>query len=308
MAVESFAQMVELARNRGPKRVAVAAAHDPEVLLSFEEARKAGLEISGYLVGDAHVIEAIARQEGISLADFEVIHEPEPTKAARTVVLLAREGKADIVIKGQLKTAELLSVALNREIGLRDKTLMTHVGIFEIPGMHKLIYISDSGVVPYPDVYQKLEIIRNAVEVAHRFGLEMPKVAILAATEAVHPKIPASIDALALAKMAEQGWIEGAIVDGPMALDTAISEYSARVKGIKSPVAGQADILIVPNVEAGNIMAKGILYFARARMAGHVVGAKVPILINSRADEAETRFLSLAMAIYLSTEPATQSK
>ena len=308
MAVENFAQMVELARNRGPKRVAVAAAHDPEVLLSFEQARKAGFEISGYLVGDAHAIEAIARQEGISLADFEVIHEPETVKAARTVVLLAREGKADIVIKGQLKTAELLSVALNREIGQRDKTLMTHVGIFEIPGMHKLIYISDSGVVPYPDVYQKLEIIRNAVEVAHRFGLKMPKVAILAATEAVHPKIPASIDALALAKMAEQGWIEGAIVDGPMALDTAISEYSARVKGVKSPVAGQADILIVPNVEAGNIMAKGILYFARARMAGHVVGAKVPILINSRADEAETRFLSLAMAIYLSTEPATQSK
>lgn len=308
MVVENFSQMIELARNKGPKRVAVAAAHDPEVLLSFEEARRAGLEISGYLVGDAHAIEEIARQEGVSLADFEIIHEPETSRAARTVVLLAREGKADIVIKGQLKTAELLSTALNKEIGLRDKTLMTHVGIFEIPGMHKLIYISDSGVVPYPDVYQKLEIIRNAVEVAHRFGLEMPKVAILAATEAVHPKIPASIDALALAKMAEQGWVEGAIVDGPMALDTAISEYSARVKGIKSPVAGQADILIVPNVEAGNIMAKGILYFARARMAGHVVGAKVPILINSRADEAETRFLSLAMAIYLSTEPASQSR
>ncbi len=308
MAIENFSQMIELAKNKGPRRVAVAAAHDPEVLLSFEEARRAGLEISGYLVGDAPAIKEIARQEGISLADFEIIHEPETSKAARIVVLLAREGKADIVIKGQLKTAELLSVALNKEIGLRDKTLMTHVGIFEIPGMHKLIYISDSGVVPYPDVYQKLEIIRNAVEVAHRFGIEMPRVAILAATEAVHPKIPASIDALALAKMAEQGWVEGAIVDGPMALDTAISEYSAKVKGIKSPVAGQADILIVPNVEAGNIMAKGILYFARARMAGHVVGAKVPILINSRADEAETRFLSLAMAIYLSTESASQSR
>lgn len=308
MAIENFTQMIELARKKGPRRIAVAAAHDPEVLLSLEEARRAGLEISGYLVGDAQAIKAIAQEEGVSLADFEIIHEPETSKAARTVVLLAREGKADIVVKGQLKTAELLSMALNREIGLRDKNLMTHVGIFEIPGMHKLIYISDSGVVPYPDVYQKLEIIRNAVDVAHCFGIEMPKVAILAATEAVHPKIPASIDALALAKMAEQGWVEGAIVDGPMALDTAISEHSARIKGIKSPVAGQADILIVPNVEAGNIMAKGILYFARARMAGHVVGAKVPILINSRADEAETRFLSLAMAIYLSTDPATQSK
>jgi len=299
MRINDFAAMIEAARRKGPKRVAIAAAHDPEVLRSLEEARKAGIATTGYLVGDATLIEDIAKREGFSLEGFEIIHEPETPKAARRVVILAREGYADIVVKGQLKTAELLSTALNREIGLRARKLMTHVGIFEIPGMDRLIYISDSGVVPYPDVYQKLEIIRNAVEIAHRFGLEEPKVAILAATEAVHPKIPASIDALALAKMAEQGWVEGAIVDGPMALDTAISSYSAQVKGVKSPVAGEADILIVPNVEAGNIMAKGIQYFAHARMAGHVVGAKVPIIINSRADNAETRFLSLAMAVYL---------
>ncbi|HDN80032.1 MAG TPA: bifunctional enoyl-CoA hydratase/phosphate acetyltransferase [Chloroflexi bacterium] len=299
MFINDFTTMLEAARNKGPKRVAVAAAHDPEVLRSLAEAREAGIIEAGYLVGDARLTEALAKREGLSLDGFELIDEIKTSKAARRVVLLAREGKADIVVKGQLKTAELLSTALNREIGLRERRLMTHVGIFEIPGIERLIYISDSGVVPYPDVYQKLEIIRNAVEVAHRFGLKEPKVAILAATEAVHPKIPASIDALALAKMAEQGWVEGAIVDGPMALDTAISEHSARVKGIKSPVAGRADILIVPNVEAGNIMAKGIQYFAHARMAGHVMGAKVPILINSRADTAETRFLSLAMAVYL---------
>jgi len=299
--ITNFTTMIEAARQKGPKRVAVAAAHDLEVLRSIEEARRAGIATTGYLVGNAPVIEEMALKEGLSLRGFEVIHEPETSRAARQVVLLARNGEADIVVKGQLKTAELLSTALNREIGLRDRKLMTHVGIFEIPGMDRLIYISDSGVVPYPDVYQKLEIIRNAVEIAHRFGLREPKVAILAATEAVHPKIPASIDALALAKMAEQGWVEGAVVDGPMALDTAISEHSARVKGIKSPVAGRADILIVPNVEAGNIMAKGIQYFAHARMAGHVVGAKVPIIINSRADTAETRFLSLAMAVYLSS-------
>jgi len=299
MFINDFTTMLEAARNKGSKRVAVAAAHDPEVLRSLAEAREAGIIEAGYLVGDARLTEALAKREGLSLDGFELIDEIKTSKAARRVVLLAREGKADIVVKGQLKTAELLSTALNREIGLRERRLMTHVGIFEIPGIERLIYISDSGVVPYPDVYQKLEIIRNAVEVAHRFGLKEPKVAILAATEAVHPKIPASIDALALAKMAEQGWVEGAIVDGPMALDTAISEHSARVKGIKSPVAGRADILIVPNVEAGNIMAKGIQYFAHARMAGHVVGAKVPILINSRADTAETRFLSLAMAVYL---------
>ncbi len=299
MRIDDFAAMVEAARQKGPKRIAVAAAHDVEVLLSLKEARRARLEVSGYLVGDAGLIEDLAHRAGVDLDGFEVIHEIETAKAARIVVLLAREGKADIVVKGQLKTAELLSTALNREIGLRDRRLMTHVGIFEIPGMDRFIYLSDSGVIPYPDVYQKLEIIRNVVEIAHRFGLEEPKVAILAATEAVHPRIPASIDALALAKMAEQGWVDGAIVDGPMALDTAVSEHSARIKGIKSPVAGKADVLIVPNVEAGNIMAKGLLYFAGARMAGHVVGAKVPIIINSRADNAETRFLSLAMAMYL---------
>jgi phosphotransacetylase len=165
--------------------------------------------------------------------------------------------------------------------------------------MDRLIYLSDSGVVVYPNVYQKLEIINNVVEVAHLFGVPEPKVAILAASETVHPKIPASIDALALSKMAEQGWVEGAVVDGPLGLDLAISPRAAELEESDSPVAGQADVLIVPNVEAGNIVAKGLLYFARARMAGLVVGAKVPIIISSRADSAETRYLSLAMAVIL---------
>jgi len=173
------------------------------------------------------------------------------------------------------------------------------VGIFELPGMDRLIYLSDSGVVVYPDVYQKLEIIKNAVAVARLFGLAEPKVAILAASDTVHPKVPASIDALALSRMADQGWVEGALVDGPLGLELAISPQAAVVEESQSPIAGMADILIVPNVEAGNIVAKGLLYFARARMAGLVVGAKVPVVISSRADSAETRYLSLAMAALL---------
>jgi phosphotransacetylase len=165
--------------------------------------------------------------------------------------------------------------------------------------MDRLIYLSDSGVVVYPDVYQKLEIINNVVAVAHFFGVEQPRVAILAASETVHPKIPASIDALALAKMAEQGWVEGAVVDGPLGLELAIDPHTAELEGSDSPIAGLADILIVPNVEAGNIVAKGLLYFAHARMAGLVVGARAPIVISSRADSAETRYLSLAMAAVL---------
>jgi len=280
--------------------VAVAAAADHEVLLSLVEARDLGIA-TGILVGDWPAIEAIAQQHGLDLREMAFIHEPDPIQAAQRAVALARDGEVDVVAKGQLKTPELLRAVLDRKTGIRGQRLLSHVGIFDIPGFERLIYISDSGVVLEPDIYQKLEIIQNVVEVAHKFGLREPKVAILAATEEVHPKVPASVDALALARMASQGWVEGAIVDGPMALDTAISPASSRIKGISGPVAGQADILIVPNVAGGNIMAKGILYFARARMAGVVVGARVPILINSRADTADTRLLSIAMAVVLAT-------
>jgi phosphate butyryltransferase len=215
-------------------------------------------------------------------------------------VELARSHRADVVVKGQVKTADLLSAALDRHVGIRGERLLSHVGIFELPGMDRLIYLSDSGVVVYPDVYQKLEIINNAVAVAHLFGVSRPKVAILAASETVHPKIPASIDALALAKMAEQGWVKGAVVDGPLGLELPISPHVARLEETDSPIAGLADVLIVPNVEAGNLAGKGLLYFAHARMAGLVVGARVPIIISSRADSAETRYLSLAMAVVLS--------
>ena len=236
---------------------------------------------------------------------LHVIHEPDARLAARLVVSMARDGESGAVVKGQIKTADLLGQVLNREVGIRGHGLLSHVGIFELPGMDRLIYLSDSGVVVYPDVYQKLEIINNAVAVARLFGVREPKVAILAASDTVHPKIPASIDALALSKMAEQGWVEGAVVDGPLGLELAISPQAALVEESASPIAGLADVLIVPNVEAGNIVAKGLLYFAHARMAGLVVGARVPVVISSRADSAETRYLSLAMAALLAKRPLT---
>ncbi len=298
MSVSTFEEMISEARRVGPVRIAVAGAHDPEVLRAVAQAQREGM-VDATLAGDWPAIEAYAAQVGVDLAGATLFHEPEPAQAARHVVDLVREGKADVVVKGQIKTADLLSVALNRHIGIRGRGLLSHVGIFELPGMDRLIYLSDSGVVVYPDVYQKLEIINNVVQVAHLFGVVEPRVAILAASERVHPRIPASIDALALAKMAGQGWVEGAVVDGPLALDLAISQRAARVAECESAVAGQADVLIVPNVEAGNIVAKGLLYFAHARMAGLVVGARVPIVISSRADSAETRYLSLAMAVLL---------
>jgi phosphate butyryltransferase len=298
MRITTFDEMVSRARKVGPVQIAVAAAHDPEVLKAVDQAQREGI-VETTLVGDWPAIEAYAAQTGVELSGTDIIHEPDLRLAARRTIGLARSGQVGVVVKGQIKTSELLSTALNREVGIRGPGLLTHVAIFELPGMDRLVYLSDSGVVVYPDVYQKLEIINNVVAVAHLFGVTEPKVAILAASETVHPKIPASIDALALAKMAEQGWVEGAVVDGPLGLELAISPQVARLEQSDSPIAGLADVLIVPNVEAGNIVAKGLLYFAHARMAGLVVGARVPIIISSRADSAETRYLSLAMAAVL---------
>jgi phosphate butyryltransferase len=300
MKITTFDQMIAAAHQCGPVPIAVVAAHDPEVLKAVDQAQREGF-VRATLVGDWPAIEAYAAQTGADLHGATILHEPDAKTAARRVVRLARDGQSAVVVKGQIKTADLLSVALNRDVGIRGRGLLSHVGIFELPGMDRLVYLSDSGVVVYPDVYQKLEIINNVVAVAHLFGVTEPRVAILAASETVHPKIPASIDALALAKMAEQGWVEGAMVDGPLGLELAISPQAAQAEDSDSPIAGLADVLIVPNVEAGNIVAKGLLYFAHARMAGLVVGARVPIIINSRADSAETRYLSLAMATVLAS-------
>jgi phosphate butyryltransferase len=298
MTIQTFDELLSTAQATGPRRMAVAAAHEREILTSADEAQRMGIA-TPILIGDAAAIEAIAAAHGLSLSHIDVIHEPDSTLAARKAVALARDGQADVVVKGQLKTAELLTAALDPHTGVRDKKLLTHVGLFEIPDYDRLIYLSDSGVVLCPTIWQKLEIIRNAVDVAHRLGLDEPKVAILAAFESVHPRATVSVDALALARMADQGWVRGAIVEGPLALDIAISPQSARIKRVETRIAGHADILIVPSVVAGNMAGKGMLYFGRARMAGVVVGAKVPIVINSRADNAETRLLSTALAVEL---------
>ena len=298
MLITNFAELIEAAQAVGPKCIAIAAAHDPAVLISAEELQKLGITVA-HLVGDKPAIEHLAQEHRLDLSGMTIVHEPDTGRAAQHTVAMAREGQADVVIKGQLKTPQILGAALNREKGIRRRKLLTHVGLFEVPGFDRIIYMSDSGVILSPTIEQKVVIIQNVVEVAHKFGLERPKVAILAATEVVDPKIPNSIEALALTRMAEDGWVEGAVVDGPLTLDVAVSSEAARIKGIKSPVAGNADILIVPGVVAGNTSAKAIQYLAGGRMAGLVVGAKVPIIINSRADTADTRLLSTAMAVVL---------
>jgi phosphate butyryltransferase len=298
MAITNFDDLLAEARRVGPKRIAIAGAEEHEVLLAAQDATQQGFARC-ILVGNVEKIYQAAREHDISLYGMSLLDEPDSRRTIRRAVLLAAEGEADVLMKGSVSTGSLLSMVLNREIGLRTGRLLSHVGVFEVPGYDRFIFITDGGVNISPTVDQKLEIIYNAVEVAHRLGLKEPRVALLAASELLSPHIPASLDALALTKMAEQGWVEGALVDGPLALDTAVSPKAAEIAQAKGPVAGHADILVVPDVDTGNMVAKVITFFVRGRMAGVVVGARVPLVISSRADLHEVKLVSMALGVVL---------
>ena len=300
MAITSFAQLMEEARKVGPKTVAIAAAQEKEILLAAQDAEAQEL-CECVLVGDRAAIKEIAQENSIDVRRMMIIHEPKPKQAARKVMELVHLGHAQMAMKGGIETGDFLRAALDKEVGLRMGRLLTHVGIFEIPGFDRLIFISDAGVVVAPTMEQKIEIVQNAIYVAQRLGVEQPRVAILAATEMVNPKIPTTLDAANLSKMADRGQIRGGLIDGPLALDNAISLESAQIKGIKSDVAGRADILIPPDVEAANVLAKAITYFAKGNMAGVVVGGKSPIIVASRSDPHQTKLVSMALGVLLAT-------
>ena len=298
MTYSSFAEIVDAARRCGPLRVAIAAADDKDTLQAAQAAVAERIADS-ILVGDATTIRSLADGLGLSLSAMQIIDVPDARQAAIRVMDLVRTGQADVAMKGHIDTGDFLRAALDRERGLRTGRLLSHVGIFEIPGFDRLLLVSDAGVVVAPDIVQKVEIVQNAIQVAHALGIAEPRVAILAATERVNPKIPTTLDAAYLAKMADRGQITGGIVDGPLALDNAISTESSTIKGIHSPVAGQADILIAPDVEAGNMLAKAITYFARGRMAGLVVGAQSPLIVASRSDPHDSKLVSIAIGIIM---------
>jgi phosphate butyryltransferase len=298
MPVRTFAELLDAAKAKGPKRIAVAAGHTSEIMLAGLDAEVAGLA-EVILVGDRDEIHRIARQEGFDIRRMEIVHQPQPREAAYEVMRLVSQGQADIAMKGKVETSDYLRAALSKELGLRTGRLFTHVAAFEIPGFDRLIFISDAGVVVAPDLEQKVQIVQNAIYVAHALGISLPRVAVLAATEVVNPKVPTTLDAANLSKMADRGQIQGGLVDGPLALDNAISPESARIKGIKSEVAGYADILITPDIEAGNVLAKAITYFAEGKMAGVVVGARCPLIVASRSDTREAKLVSLALGVML---------
>ncbi|MBP8683888.1 MAG: phosphate butyryltransferase [Synergistaceae bacterium] len=297
--IRTLGALLEYAKEVGPKKISVACAEDSEVMEAVENARKAGVA-EAFLVGNSDKIKEVADKLGIDLSNYEVVDEKggEAASALKAVELVS-SGQAQIVMKGMVATANFLRGILNKEKGLRTGKTLSHVYIHEIKGYDRIFFISDPAFNMYPDLKIKIDIIKNVVELAHAFGVSCPKVAALAAVEVVNPDMPPTIDAALLTQMSRRGQIKGCIIDGPLALDNAVSPESAHHKGIKSDVAGYADILHVPNIDSGNMLAKAIVYFSENKTAGIVLGAAAPVVLTSRADSAETKLLSIASAVAL---------
>ena len=277
------------------KKVAVAVAQDEPVLEAVKAAKERGIA-DAILVGDTEKIKAIAHGIDMDLNDFEILHEEDVNKAALLAVQLVSSGSADMVMKGLVDTATFLRSVLNKEVGLRTGKLMSHVAVFEIEGIDRLILLTDAAFNTYPELKDKASMINNSVKVAHACGVQVPKVAVIGAVEVVNPNMPATIDAALLAKMNDRGQIKGCIVDGPFALDNAISEEAAEHKGVKGEVAGKADILLLPNIDVANVMYKTLTYMSECKNGGLLVGTSAPVILTSRADSFETKVKSIAIA------------
>ena len=295
--MKTLDDILALAKKTGPKKVAVAQAEDEDVLLVVEQARKQGM-VEAILVGRRERIEKLASKNGIDIGEFEIHQEENGFSATLRCCELVKRGEAHFLMKGSVGTAQFMKAILDKEKGLATGRLLSHVAVFEISTYPKLLMVTDAAINIAPTLMQKAQIIQNAVGVAHFLGIELPNVACLAAVEKVYPdKMPATLDCAALSMMAKRGQIKGAVVDGPLGLDNAVSEESARVKGVKSEMAGRADVLLCPNVEAGNAIYKILTAFAKAKCAAIVVGAKAPVVLTSRADSHETKFASIALGV-----------
>ena len=278
-----------------PLRTAVVHPASNRAIVAAVEANDEKLFVP-VLVGPRHRIEAAARSAGVSIEGMELIDVPHSHAAAEHAARMAGRGEVDAIMKGSLHTDELLSAVMARENGLRTDRWLSHVFLFDVPAYDKLLMVTDGAINIAPTLEQKRDIAQNAIDLARLLGIDQPKVAVLAAVETVNPKMASTLDAAALTVMAARGQIKDGWVDGPLALDNAIDMEAVKEKGIESKVAGQADILLAPDLEAGNIAAKQLMYFARADSAGLVLGAKVPIILTSRADSVRTRLASIALA------------
>lgn len=294
MEIKNLEKLLEIKSEKYMK-LAVVACHDEEVLDAAVESYKLGIS-EPILIGDKEKTISIAREKDLDISSFEIIDEKDLDKAAEIGVKMVRNGEANFIMKGLVDTSILLKAVLNKEWGLRTDSLLSHVMVYEVPNYHKLIYLTDGGMNLEPSIEDKVKIIKNAAEVSRAMGNKSIKVACLAAKEKVNPKMKATVDAGELKSKYEKGeFAEDIIIEGPMALDLAISSEAAKIKGYKSEVAGDADILLVPNIEMGNGIGKSITYFAGGKSAGIVMGAKAPIVLVSRADDHMAKLYSIAL-------------
>lgn len=286
-------------KSRPIKRIVGAYACDSHTIGAIYDAVKRGI-VKATLVGDEGKINEVCKEENIDVTLFDIVNEPVDTKAAAKAVELINKGEGDILMKGSLSTDRYMKAILNKENGLvPPKAVLSHVSVIENPGYHKLLVVGDVAIIPAPDLDQKIAITNYLIKTARALGNDKPKVALIAATEQVLVKMPACVDASIISKMADRGQVKSAIVDGPLALDVAIDMESVEIKGIKSPVAGDADCLVFPNIESGNVFYKTNTKFCKAELGAFVAGAKCPCVLSSRGDSVNTKLYSIALAALL---------
>lgn len=299
MAITKLEQIYDLLKSKPKRRLVAAFANDAHTIEAVYAAVNKGI-IEATLTGDENNIRKICQDHGFDTGKFEIVNEPNEIKAATLAVQLINEGKGNLLMKGSLSTDKYMRAILNKEKGLcNEGTVLSHITVMEFPSFHKLLTVSDVAIIPLPDLKQKIKIIDYMVKVAKAIGVEKPKVAAIAATEQMLPGMQACIDGALLAKMSDRGQIAGCIVDGPLSLDCAIDQESVEIKKVTGAVAGDADCLLFPNIEAGNVFFKGGTKLAGAELAAFVAGARVPCVLTSRGDSALTKTYSIALAALL---------
>jgi phosphate acetyltransferase len=291
-----YEKLISFAKEVPPATTVIAHPCDETSLRGAREAAELGIVVP-ILVGPSAKITSVAKQHGIDISGYQVVDAPHSEAAAAKAVQLIHEGKGELLMKGSLHTDELMRAVTSGTTGLRTARRISHVFIMDVPTHADTLFITDAAINIFPDLEAKRDIVQNAIDLFTQIGLGTPRVGILSAVETVTPKIPSTIDAAALCKMADRGQITGGVLDGPLAFDNAISPQAAEIKGIKSPVAGRAQILVVPDLEAGNMLAKNLTFLSNADAAGIVLGARVPVILTSRADSVRSRMASCAVAV-----------
>lgn len=297
--IQKLDQMFELLKKRDSKRVVVAYANDAHSIEAVHEAVSLDL-IKGILVGDAEIITNTCRDLQVNPGDFQIVHEPDETIATKTAVSLINKNEGDLIMKGLVSTDKFMRAILDKENGLMEPgAILSHVSVMELENYHKLLIVGDVAIIPSPELKEKVAIVNYLIMTARALGIEHPKVALLAATDQILTNMPACIDAALLAKMAERGHFKGALVDGPLALDVIVDKESANIKNLKSPVAGDADCILFPNIESGNVFYKFHTKLSGGETGAVVAGARVPAILSSRGDSVKTKLYSIALGALL---------